>query len=164
MHALFSNLRSITSSDIPLKCKNPVQIRYLDPDYDPDRVQTLISSSMSRHLSTRNISSKSIHAFFSNLANRQTDRQTRANAFTFSVCRRYSAISNNIKMVHWPLMGVLLHLVQRGGDWAGKERRKAPISRPHTVPHGEYQRKKNFSIIRRHLIYRDRGLLQLCAT
>ena len=36
----------------------------------------LISSSMSRHLSTRNISSKSIHAFLSNLAQRQTDRQT----------------------------------------------------------------------------------------
>jgi len=31
---------------------------------------------MSRHLLTRNISSKSMHAFFSNLANRQTDRQT----------------------------------------------------------------------------------------
>jgi len=33
---------------------------------------------MSRHLSTRNISSKSMHAFFSNLANRQTDKQIRA--------------------------------------------------------------------------------------
>ena len=31
---------------------------------------------MSRHLLTRNISSKSMHAFLSNLANRQTDRQT----------------------------------------------------------------------------------------
>jgi len=31
---------------------------------------------MSRHLSTRNISSKSMQAFLSNLANRQTDRQT----------------------------------------------------------------------------------------
>ena len=38
--------------------------------------QKLISSSMSRHLSTRNISPKSMHAFLSNLANRQTDRQT----------------------------------------------------------------------------------------
>ena len=28
----------------------------------------------------------------------------------------YSAASNNMKLVHWPLMGVLLHLVQRGGD------------------------------------------------
>jgi len=31
----------------------------------------------------------------------------------------YSATSNNTKLVHWPLMGGLLHLVQRGGDWAG---------------------------------------------
>ena len=24
-----------------------------------------------------------------------------------------------MKLIHWPLMGGLLHLVQRGGDWAG---------------------------------------------
>jgi len=29
----------------------------------------------------------------------------------------YSAISNNMNLVHWPFMGGLLHLVQRGGDW-----------------------------------------------
>ena len=29
----------------------------------------------------------------------------------------YSTTSNNIKLVHWSLMGGLLHLVQRG-DWA----------------------------------------------
>ena len=51
-------------------------IRFQHPDYDPDRAQKLISSSMSRRLSTRNISSKSMKAFLSNLANRQTDRQT----------------------------------------------------------------------------------------
>jgi len=51
-------------------------IRFRHPDYNPDRAQKLISSSMSRHLSTRNISSKSMHAFLSNLANRQIDRQT----------------------------------------------------------------------------------------
>jgi len=28
------------------------------------------------------------------------------------------ATSNNMKLVHWPLMGGLLHLVQRGGDWS----------------------------------------------
>ena len=27
----------------------------------------------------------------------------------------YSATSNDTKLVHWPLMGGLLHLVQRGG-------------------------------------------------
>jgi len=40
----------------------------------------------------------------------------------------YSGTSNNImmnkdvyntKLAHWPLMGGLLHLVQRGGAWAG---------------------------------------------
>jgi len=31
----------------------------------------------------------------------------------------YSATLNNMKLVHWPLMGGLLHLVQRGGAWAG---------------------------------------------
>ena len=38
--------------------------------------QKLISSSVSRHLSTRNISSKFMHACLSNFAHRQTDRQT----------------------------------------------------------------------------------------
>jgi len=31
----------------------------------------------------------------------------------------YSATSNSIKLVHWLLMGGQLHLVQRGGTWAG---------------------------------------------
>jgi len=31
----------------------------------------------------------------------------------------YSATSNNTKLVHWPLMGGLLHLVQRRRAWAG---------------------------------------------
>jgi len=30
-----------------------------------------------------------------------------------------SATSNNTKLVHWPLMDGLLHLVQWGGAWAG---------------------------------------------
>ena len=33
----------------------------------------------------------------------------------------YSATSNNMRLVHWPLMGGLLHLVQRGGDWVGPQ-------------------------------------------
>jgi len=37
----------------------------------------------------------------------------------------YDATSNNMTLVHWPLMGGLLHLVQRGGDWAGPQ-----ITRP----------------------------------
>ena len=31
----------------------------------------------------------------------------------------YSATSDNTKLVHWSLMGGLLHLVQRRKDWAG---------------------------------------------
>jgi len=31
----------------------------------------------------------------------------------------YSATLNNVKLVHWPLMGGLLHLVQWGVAWAG---------------------------------------------
>jgi len=52
-------------------------IWFRHPNYNLDRAQKLISSSISQHLSTRNISSKSMHTFFSNLANRQTDRQTK---------------------------------------------------------------------------------------
>ena len=38
----------------------------------------------------------------------------------------YSATSNNMKLIHWPLMGGLLHLVQRGGDLAGPQPAQAP--------------------------------------
>jgi len=48
-------------------------IRFLHPDW----AQKLVSSSMSRHLSTCNISSKSMRTFLSDLANRQTDKQTK---------------------------------------------------------------------------------------
>jgi len=37
-----------------------------------------------------------------------------------------SATSNNMKLVHWPLMGGLPHLVQRGEDWAGPQPAQAP--------------------------------------
>jgi len=75
-----------------------IQFRHLD--YNPDRDQKLISSSMSQHLLTRNISSKSMHAFLSNLVHRQTDRQTDkriwANALTSSFVG-----GNNAR--HWQL-------------------------------------------------------------
>jgi len=29
-------------------------------------------------------------------------------------------------LVHWPLIGGLLHLVQRGGDWEGPQPTQAP--------------------------------------
>ena len=40
----------------------------------------------------------------------------------------YSATSNNMKLVHWPLMGGLLYLVQLGGDWAGLQPAQVPPS------------------------------------
>jgi len=67
------------------------QYRRKQSDYDPDWAQKLNSLSTSRHLSTRNISSKSLHAFLSNLAHKQTDRQTKvgmwAKTYTSSFVR-----------------------------------------------------------------------------
>ena len=38
------------------------------------------------------------------------------------ICRgSYSAILNNMKLIHWPLMGGLLYLVQWGGEWAATQ-------------------------------------------
>jgi len=38
---------------------------------------------------------------------------------------KFTATSNIMKLVHWPLMGGLLHLVQRGGDWVGPKHPQA---------------------------------------
>jgi len=38
----------------------------------------------------------------------------------------YSATPNNMKLVHWQLMGGLLLLVQQGGDWVGPQPTQAP--------------------------------------
>jgi len=70
-----------------LQCISEKVIRFRHQDYDPDRAQKLISSSISRHLSTRNISSKSIHAFLSNLANRQTETNAGSRIYLLR-CRR----------------------------------------------------------------------------
>jgi len=39
----------------------------------------------------------------------------------------YSATSDNTKLEHWPLMGGLLHLVQRGRAWAGCGCAQSPL-------------------------------------
>ena len=57
--------RKIPRSSAYTISEKAVQFRH--PDYDPDGAQKLTSSSMSRHLSTRNISSKSMNAFLSAL-------------------------------------------------------------------------------------------------
>ena len=41
--------------------------------------------------------------------------------------------SNVVSLVHWPLMGGLLHLVQQGGSWVGCG--PTPPSPLLTVPH-----------------------------
>ena len=43
----------------------------------------------------------------------------------------YSVTSNNTKLVYWPLMGGLLHSVQRGGAWAGCGPAQSP---PRCIP------------------------------
>ena len=53
----------------------------------------------------------------------------------------YSATSN-MKLVHWSLMGGLLQLVQRGGDWAGPHPAQAPprCTKCNSPPiNGQYQ-------------------------
>ena len=74
-------------------------IWFRHPDYNSDRAQKLISLSVSRHLSTRNILSKSMHEFLSNLANRQTDRQTNTGKNIYLLlCRRYKSSLDNLRM------------------------------------------------------------------
>jgi len=47
----------------------------------------------------------------------------------------YSATSNNMNLVHWPLMGGLLHLVHQGGDWAELKPTQAPLAVPNVTAH-----------------------------
>ena len=53
-------------------------------------------------------------------------RRTFFNPFTDTDTGSYSATSNNMKLVHWPLMGGLIRLVQRGGAWAGWRSAQSP--------------------------------------
>ena len=47
----------------------------------------------------------------------------------------YSATTNIMKLVHLPLMGGLLHLVQRGGDWAGPQPTQSLLAVPNVTAH-----------------------------
>jgi len=49
--------------------------------------------------------------------------------------RNYSATSNIIKFVHWPLMGGLLHLVQRGRDGRGRSQFRPLLAVPTVTAH-----------------------------
>jgi len=90
-------------------------IRFRHPDYNPDRAQKLISSSISRHLSTRNISCKYMHAFLSNLTDRQTDRQTNERGQTY-LSSPLSEVNNAqvllvSKVMRWLLFILLWHTI-----------------------------------------------------
>jgi len=57
--------------------------------------------------------------------NKQTNKQMdRPIALSRSRCRERRL--NDMKLVQWPLMGGLLHLVQQGGDWTGPEPAQSP--------------------------------------
>ena len=77
LHICIKNIKFIYGELLGLRRLWEKGIRFRHPDYDPDRAQKSISSTMSRHLSTRNISSKSMHAFLSNPAHRQTNERGR---------------------------------------------------------------------------------------
>ena len=64
-------------------------IRLRHPDYNPDRAQKLIISSMSRHLSTRDISSKFMHAFL------PCDAMHKR-----GLCRRAVSVCPSVRHVH----------------------------------------------------------------
>ena len=52
---------------------------------------------------------------------------TRTDSLNPFECKgNYSATSDNMKLVHWPSVDGLLHLVQRGGDWAPQRGRSPP--------------------------------------
>jgi len=54
---------------------------------------------------------------------------------TLQLRGNYSATSNNMNLVHWPLMGGLLHLVQRGDDWARPQMSMPLLAVPNVTAH-----------------------------
>jgi len=75
---------------------------------------------MSRHLSTRNISSKSMHTFFSNLANIQTDRQTRAKTFTSSFVEGKQLSEADVNVICGPPFKTALPAARDVGNLSAK--------------------------------------------
>jgi len=94
-------------------------IRFRHPDYNPDRAQKFISSSMSRHLSTRKISSKSMHAFLSNLANRQTNERGQK-YLPLSEVKNDRSFSVVLTVGQVDLLRQVLEAIQRGIDVVNK--------------------------------------------
>jgi len=65
-----------------------------------------------------------------------------------------------MKLVHWPLMGGLLHLVQRGGDWVGSQPAQnlysnATLEPPLCIP----RKFKHYTSVKRLANYANRACL-----
>jgi len=57
------------------------------------------------------------------------------NHYPLEFRRNYNATSNNMKLVHWPLMGGLLHLVQRGGTGRAAAPPRPLLAVPNVTAH-----------------------------
>ena len=53
----------------------------------------------------------------------------------FEIDQIIDQLSNNMKLVHWPLMDGVLHLVQQGDDWAGPQPAQALLAVPNVTAH-----------------------------
>ena len=117
-----------------------------DDDSDDDVVKLTASSWLVkstrrwRHLAAasllrsrrirRRSSSSALNCITATLTNQQhirheRERQIHVHFNPLTGTGNYSATSNNMEL-HWPLMGGLLHLVQRGQDWVGPQPTQAP--------------------------------------
>jgi len=67
--------------------------------------------------------------------NRPSDDDRRSVLNPLKLRDNYSATSNNVKLVHWPLMGGLLHLVQRGGPGRGRSPPRPLLVVPNVTAH-----------------------------
>jgi len=77
----------------------------------------------------RELSDADKQPYFDSFTNAKVHCQALFGKYMFNPleCRgKYIATSNDMKLVHWQLMGRLLHLVHGGGDWAGPQPTQAP--------------------------------------
>jgi len=54
---------------------------------------------------------------------------------TTNVNFKHVVTSNKVELVHWPLMGELLHLVKGGGYWAGPQPTQPLLTVPNVTAH-----------------------------
>jgi len=76
------------------------------------RVASKVGNLPSKCGRTRPLGSRIVRYVRDGRTDRRTDRQ-KQRLLLLSLLAGH----NNVKLVHWPLMGGLLHLVQRGEDW-----------------------------------------------